>query len=116
MTVKRIILEMGSGNDLHGGDYTKAAIRAVQDALHHSSLAFIGSLGLDAKEMQVEVTIGAQRPERVDAAAVKATLPHGQVTVQVVKGGLDIPTDDGSDSAVVASAAVAVRMKLPQAR
>ena len=33
---KRIILEMGSGNDLHGGDYTKAAVRAVQDALHHS--------------------------------------------------------------------------------
>ena len=38
---KRIILEMGSGNDLHGGDYTKAALRAVQDALHHSSLSFI---------------------------------------------------------------------------
>ena len=36
MAAKRIILEMGSGNDLHGGDYTKAAIRAVQDALHHS--------------------------------------------------------------------------------
>ena len=41
---KRIILEMGSGNDLHGGDYTKAALRAVQDALHHSSLSFIRSL------------------------------------------------------------------------
>ena len=26
---KRIILEMGSGNDLHGGDYTKAALRAL---------------------------------------------------------------------------------------
>ena len=29
MTPKRIILELGTGNDLHGGDYTKAAIRAV---------------------------------------------------------------------------------------
>ena len=27
--LKRIILEMGTGNDLHGGDYTKAAKRAV---------------------------------------------------------------------------------------
>ena len=115
MTAKRIILEMGSGNDLHGGDYTKAAIRAVQDALHHSSLSFIRSLGLDSTRMQVEVTIGAQRPERVDAAAVKATLPHGQVTVTVVKGGLDIPDDAGHDTAIVASAAVAVRMALPQA-
>jgi len=116
MAAKRIILEMGSGNDLHGGDYTKAAIRAVQDALHHSSLSFIRSLGVDSKQMQVEVTIGAQKPEMVDAAAVKATLPHGQVTVKVVKGGLDIPDDTGHDTAVVASAAVAVRMELPQAR
>ena len=116
MAAKRIILEMGSGNDLHGGDYTKAAIRAVQDALHHSSLTFLRSLGLDSKQMQVEVTIGAQHPERVDAAAVKATLPHGQVTVTVVKGGLDIPSDDGQDTAVVASAAVAVRMELPQVK
>ena len=116
MAAKRIILEMGSGNDLHGGDYTKAAIRAVQDALHHSSLSFIRSLGVDAKEMQVEVTIGVQQPAKVDAAAVKATLPHGQVTVTVVKGGLDVPGDQGHDTAIVASAAVVVRMELPQAR
>ena len=116
MAAKRIILEMGSGNDLHGGDYTKAAIRAVQDALHHSSLSFIRSLGVDSTQMQVEVTIGAQQPERVDAAAVKATLPHGEVRVKVIKGGLDIPSDDGHDTAIVASAAVAVRMELPQAR
>src|SRR5258708_2310800 len=116
MPKTRIILELGSGNDLHGGDYTKAAIRAVQDALHHSSLSFIHTFGLDSRQMQVEVTIGAQQPDKVDAAAVKATLPHGQVTVTVVKGGLDIPSDEGRDTAVVASAAVAVRMELPQAR
>ena len=34
MAAKRVILELGAGNDLHGGDYTKAALRAVQDALH----------------------------------------------------------------------------------
>ena len=66
--------------------------------------------------MQVEVTIGAQKPGRVDTAVVKATLPHGQVTVKVVKGGLDIPSDEGHDTAIVASAAVAVRMELPRAR
>ena len=47
MTYKRVILEMGAGNDLHGGDYTKAALRAVQDALHHYSLSFISALGID---------------------------------------------------------------------
>jgi uncharacterized protein (TIGR02058 family) len=113
MALKRIILEMGAGNDLHGADYTKAALRAVQDALHHSSLSVISSLGLDSKTMQVEVTIGVQKPERVDAAAVKASLPRGQATVKVVKGGLDVPAEGAHDLAVIASAAIAVRFDLP---
>ena len=113
---KRVILEMGTGNDLHGGDYTKAAVRAVQDAIHHSSLSLIRSLGLDSKMMQVEVTIGVQQPDKVDRDRVKAALPHGQVTVNVVKGGLDVPDDSSNDIAVIASAAVAVRMELPQAK
>jgi len=114
MTLKRVILELGTGNDLHGGDYTKAALRAVQDAIHHSSLTLIRSLGLDSKKMQVEVTIGVQQPDRVDVEKVRASLPHGVVTVRVVKGGLDIPDEEGTDVAVIASAAVAVRFDLPQ--
>ena len=113
MALKRVILEMGTGNDLHGGDYTKAAVRAVQDALHHSSLSMARSLGLDSNAMQVEVTIGVQQPDKVDAAVVKACLPRGQVTVKVVKGGLDVPDDGRDDIAVIASAAVAVRFDLP---
>jgi uncharacterized protein (TIGR02058 family) len=116
MAAKRVILEMGTGNDLHGGDYTKAAVRAVEDAIHHSSLPLIGTLKLDARRMQVEVTVGVQQPAKVDAAAVKAALPHGEVTVKIVKGGLDVPNAETGDIAVIASAAVAVRMDLPQAR
>ena len=112
MTLRRIITEFGSGNDLHGGDYTKAAVRAVQDAIHHSSLSLIRTLGVDAKTMQVEVTIGVQRPGEVRAEAVKATLPHGQVTVRVVKGGLDVPDEATGDVAIIASAAVTVRLDL----
>jgi len=113
MTAKRVILEMGTGNDLHGGDYTKAAIRAVQDAIHHSSLSMIRSLGIDSTRMLVEVTIGVQQPGKVDTAAVKATLPHGEVTVKAVKGGLDVADLERGDVAVIASAAVAVRLDLP---
>ena len=116
MAAKRVILEMGTGNDLHGGDYTKAAVRAVQDAIHHSSLTLIRTLGLDARKMQVEVTIGVQHPEEVDAALVKNTLPHGEVSVRVVKGGLDVPDEEAGDVAVIASAAVAVRLDVPQAQ
>ena len=113
MTLKRVITEFGSGNDLHGGDYTKAAVRAVQDAIHHSSLSLIRSLGVDSRTMQVEVTVAVQRPEAVKAEAVQAALPHGQVTVRVVKGGLDVPDDTSADVAVIASAAVTVRLDLP---
>lgn len=115
MTGKRVILELGAGTALHGGDYTKAAIRAVDDAIHHSSLTFLRSLGLDAEAMDVEVTIGVQRPEKVDREAVKAALPHGRITVDVVKGGLDVPDDDNRDLTVIASAALAVRVQLASA-
>jgi uncharacterized protein (TIGR02058 family) len=62
MAIQRLILELGTGNDLHGGNYTKAALRAVQDCLHHSSLSFLGSLNIKPSAMLVEVTIGVQRP------------------------------------------------------
>jgi uncharacterized protein (TIGR02058 family) len=113
MSARRVILEMGAGNDLHGGDYTKAALRAVQDALHHSSLTMLRALQVDPKTMLVDVTIGVQQPGKVDAERVKASLPHGIVTVQVVKGGLDVPDDERDDVAVIASAAIVVRLELP---
>lgn len=113
MALRRVILELGTGNDLHGGDYTKAALRAVQDALHHSSLAMLRSLKVRPADMQVEVTIGVQQPEKVDSDAVARSLPHGTVTVRAVKGGLDVADDETNDVAVIASAAVAVRLELP---
>ncbi|MCG8692431.1 MAG: Lin0512 family protein [Minwuiales bacterium] len=112
MTAKRVILELGTGNDLHGGDYTKAAIRAVQDAIHHSSLTMIRTLDVKPGGMLVDVTIGVQQPDKVDREAVAATLPHGTVTVDVVKGGLDVPDEALGDVAVIASAAIAVRLDL----
>src|ERR1700704_3084205 len=99
MTLKRVITEFGTGNDLHGGNYTKAAIRAVQDAIHHSSLSMVRSLGVDSKTMQVTVTIGVQEPDKLDTEAVSATLPHGMVTVTAVKGGLDVPDQAAGDVA-----------------
>ena len=113
MTLKRVITEFGTGNDLHGGDYTKAAVRAVQDAIHHSSLSLIRSLGIESRTMQVAVTIGVQLPDRVDTESVRAALPHGQVAVRIVKGGLDVPDEAAGDVAIIASAAVTVRLDLP---
>jgi len=104
--MKRIILEMGTGNDLYGEDYTKAACRAVDDALHHSSLILFRSLGFDHADMDVRVTIAVQDPEKVDQIIVATKLPRGNAAVQVVKGGLDIVDDVHNTKSVVATAAV----------
>ena len=72
MDKKRIILEMGTGNDLYGMDYTKAAKRAVQDALHHSSITLFSKIGLDHQEMTVKVTIGVAQPDLVNCEEVAA--------------------------------------------
>ena len=45
----RCITEMGMGVDVHGKDATKAAKRAVSDAIRHSSLGFFRMLGKTAK-------------------------------------------------------------------
>lgn len=116
MTAKRIFLEIGTGNDLHGRSYTKAAVRAVQDAIHHSSLTLLRTFNFDPSSMEVDVTVGVQEPEKVDHSAVKAALPHGKVSIKVVRGGLDIPEEGMNDQTVIASAAIAVRLDLAAAK
>lgn len=106
MSEKRIILEMGTGNDLYGGDYTKAAKRAVQDALHHSSITLFAKLSVDHSEMRVQVTIAVQKPEEVDCAAVQAELPRGRAEVRAVKGGLDVTDPEAGSCHIIATAAI----------
>jgi len=103
---KRLILEVGLGNDLYGKDYTKAACRAVQDALHHSSLVLFRSLNLNSKDMIVNVTIGVQEPEKLNKDEVAATLPHGTVTVFSVLGGQNIIDKPNGTEHVIAIAAI----------
>jgi uncharacterized protein (TIGR02058 family) len=112
MTMKRMVLELGMGTDIRGADYTKAAVRALRDALWHNSLSIADAVGLPVDSMQVEVRIGVPHPELVDKAAVLAVLPHGTGTVTVVEGGLEIPNDSGTDSMVLAHAAAIVRLDI----
>jgi len=108
MNVKRYVTEMGMGVDVHGGDYTKAACRAVSDAIRHSSLNFFPHIDYTRDDMQITVKIGVQKPEAVDTARVAEEFPYGHITVEPELGGLDVPAENGKDLMVVANAVVLV--------
>ena len=104
--MKRLILEMGTGTDLYGGDYTKAACRAVRDAIGHSSISLFRSCGYNHRDMVVKVTIAVQAPDAVDAGTVAELLPRGNPEVTVVHGGLNIDDPQQETPTVIASAAI----------
>jgi len=62
--------------------------------------ALVRSLKIDKTKLDVEVTIGVQRPEQVDLEKVKNSLPVGNVSVKAVKGGLDVADPENNDPAV----------------
>ena len=114
MALKRMIVEIGMGTDLTGADYTKAAIRALRDALWHNSLTIAPAIGQKPQDMHVEVIIGVPKPEMVDKAAVAAVLPYGSSTVEVVEGGLEIMNDEGTNLTLMANAAAVVYLNIPE--
>jgi uncharacterized protein (TIGR02058 family) len=110
MAMKRMAIEIGMGTDIRGADYTKAAVRALRDALWHNSLNVADAVGKPTDSMVVEVLIGVPKPEQVDKAEVLKVLPHGTGTVSVFEGGLEIFNDAGTSSTVLAHAAAIVRL------
>lgn len=111
MALQRMVLQLGMGTDIHGGDSTKAAERAVRDALWRNFLRIADVLGQPRDNMDIVVTIGAPRPETIDVETVKAVFPYGKVEVVCEEGGLAIPVPDrAEDATILAHAAVVVRM------
>ena len=115
MAKKRVAMELGMGTSLRRQDYTKAAVRALQDALWHNSLTMADAFGFSREDMIVEVNIAVQQPDLVNVETVKAVLPYGKPHIRVIHGGLDIakPTEPEKEPAeigtiVIAQAAVNV--------
>ncbi len=84
-------VQLGMGTDLHGQSITKAAVRAVQNAIHHNSMPGLRSVlpggSLHNMKVNVKLAVPCER-ETLDEEAVKAVLPYGQVTIEVVDGGM----------------------------
>lgn len=90
MPKTQFAVQMGMGTDLKGQDYTKAAARAVHDALHRNFLVAGTAFDLPLEAMIVDIRVGVAKPDAVDLEVVKAEVPVGKVTVEAVKGGLEV--------------------------
>lgn len=116
MAEQRFIVEWGTGADLHGQDVTKAACRAVQDAISRSCLCgLVEILHLqDLNAMRVDVLVAVPSPEQVQADPVLSVIPFGQKTLQAIPGGMKAPglyqpeLGDQSPDIIVANAVVTV--------
>jgi uncharacterized protein (TIGR02058 family) len=109
MSARPLVLEFGMGVDVHGQDCTKAACRAVSDAIRHSSLPLLAEVRERGGTLLVDVTVAVPDPNSVDLEIVKRELPHGEVTVQAVSGGLRVPNSD----TLIACAAITVSARYP---
>ena len=87
MALKRMVLQIGMGTDIRGADYTKAAVRALRDALWHNSLSVAGALGLpvDAMQQNLQATIDRTR----------AKYPQ----VEILIAGMQMPPNLGAEYA-----------------
>jgi uncharacterized protein (TIGR02058 family) len=108
----RMVLELGMGTDISGADPTKAALRALWDALSHNSLSIATALGQPPEAMTIDVHMGVPRPDKVNEVRVLAALPHRKGTVTVVDGDLEVHDDVGTASTLIADACAIVSLDI----
>jgi len=108
MAKKRVVTQFGMGTSIRSLNYTEACARAIRDALWHNSLNVADAFGFDREAMLIDVEVGVQRPDLVDASVLMGIFPYGQPNITVVKGGLDIVRHDKPGTSVVANAAIMV--------
>jgi uncharacterized protein (TIGR02058 family) len=88
---KVMFVEIGMGIDLHGQNITKAAVRAVQNAIHHNSMPGILSVlpenNLNNMKVNVRLAVPGDK-EKLDLSVVRQEVPFGEVSFDVVEGGM----------------------------
>ena len=92
--MKKFFTEFGMGVDLHGQDVTKAAARAVKEAISWRSptgivdLANINDKGEPTRDVLIDVIVASPYPDEVNAEEVLKVIPYGNKQLTSIKGGL----------------------------
>lgn len=120
MALKRFAIELGYAADLHGEDMTKAAVRAVRDAVSRICLCGIVEIcGRDRFQgVYVHADVAVPDPDGVDRDAVLACIPIGEASLTVIAGGMSVPGIEvpcfapGASNIVAACAALTVSIEM----
>lgn len=86
-----IFVETGTGIDVHGQDITKAAVRAVENAIHYNSMPgikhYLPDQSLHNMKVNVKLAVPADK-DKLDHQQIKNEIPYGTVSIEVIDGGM----------------------------
>jgi len=114
-----LFVECGFGNDQHGQNPTKAAVRACRNAIEFNSIPSIAHIvpgGYANMLLRVQLGVPHEFHARVDLEQVAAVFPYGKLLpVELVHGGMKASSGialremgDTDDSMIIAVAVVSV--------
>ncbi len=117
--LKKYVIQIGMGVDQHGQDVTKAAQKAIKDAIANNCLVGLRDICnlQDVKDFYVHVRIAVPYPEQINEKRLLKAIPFGNKELVVEKGGMLVPgmkipeLGDTSNEMIVATAAVTVLVK-----
>ncbi len=84
-----LFIQTGFGVDVHGQNITKAAERAVRNAIFTNSMPGIQGLLPDGDLQNMVVNIKLALPcdeEKLDEDTIRAIIPYGTVTIEKMAG------------------------------
>ncbi len=121
-TLKKFITQIGSGIDQHGQDVTKAAQKAIKNAISNNCLVGLTEIcHLDRiEDFYVHVRVAVPYPEKINEKRLLKAVPFGNKELVIEKGGMLAPgvqipeLGDTSSEMIVANAAVTVLVKVDQ--
>jgi len=115
----RLLVEVGLGVEQHGQDPTKAAIKAIRDAIQRVCIPYLVEEGLmEPDKIRLKVTIGVPHHDRVDVERIRREIPlEGEAEFEIIEGGLKtrcvmVPElGDRSDEMLIAVASITLYVK-----
>jgi len=111
------MVECGFGNDSHGQNVTKAAVRACRNAIEFNSLSIQNIIpgGYSSMKLNVILAVPVKYQDGLDLSKVSEVFPYGDIKFVIQDGGMVAPSGrviktlgDKNDDMLIVCAAVQV--------